>query len=111
MTTKYGNKKTECDGHIFDSAAEARRYRELRLLERANVIEGLKLQPEFILQPAYKRNGKRIQAIKYRGDFLYIEDGVLVVEDVKGVETPVFRLKRKMFEYVYPEIQLKVVAA
>ncbi len=111
MMAKYHNRKTTVNGVTFDSAAEARRYGELRLLERAGVIEGLKLQPKYELQPKFKRGKRTIRAITYAADFAYTEDGKTVAEDVKGVKTEAFKLKAKLFEFRYPEIELRVVGA
>lgn len=96
---KYGNRKTIVNGIKFDSKAEAERYRELRLLEKAGEIKDLILQPEFLLQDKFRYNGKTERAVKYIADFKYfdIAKGVYVVEDVKGVETEAFRIKRKLF--------------
>lgn len=109
--SKYGNRKTERDGIVFDSKAEARRYDELKLLERSGAISDLTLQPTFVLQPSFKRGKRTIRAITYVADFQYAENGKIVAEDCKGAKTEVFRIKAKMFEYVYPEIELRVVAA
>ncbi len=106
---KYGNRKTVVDGIKFDSKAEAERYKELKLLEKAGLIKNLILQPEFLLLDKFKYNGKTERAIKYIADFKYFDvaRGVYVVEDVKGVETEVFKIKRKLFlkqyggEYVF----------
>ena len=108
---KYRNKKTIVNGIEFDSKAEARRYQELLLLIRANKIKAKDLifQPEFILQPAFKKNGKTYRAIKYIADFQYIENGKTIIEDVKGMETKEFKIKRKLFEYKYPDIELKII--
>jgi len=104
MRNKYNARKTERDGFIFDSIWEADRYSELKLLERAGLIRDLvvKPKPAFVLQPAYTRSdGKRIRAITYQPDFTYYDCDLCytVIEDAKGFETPVFKLKRKMFEY------------
>jgi len=94
---KYGARKTEVDGIMFDSAAEAKRYGTLKLLESVGEINGLRLQPEFVLQGEFQRDGKKYRAVKYKADFIYeTKDGVTIVEDVKGLETPVFKLKWKM---------------
>lgn len=106
---KYNNKKTQVDMYIFDSALEAKRYRQLALLQRANKITNLKLQPKFLLQESFKKNGKTYRKIEYIADFSYEENGKTVVEDVKGKETEVFKLKRKMFEHKYPELSLKII--
>ena len=96
---KYSNKKTIADGIKFDSKAEARRYKELVLAQKAGIIRDLELQPEFLLQDKFKYNGKTERAVKYIADFKYfdVSKGVYVVEDVKGVQTEVFKIKRKLF--------------
>lgn len=101
---KYNAKKTEIDGFVFDSKAEAARYLELSILEKSGDISNLELQPEFLCEV----NGKKI--CKYRADFRYIdhETGKTVVEDVKGVKTDVYKLKKKLVEALYGiEIQEK----
>lgn len=108
---KYNNKKVTYDGIKFDSIREKNRYIELKLLERAGEIKDLKLQPIFELQPKYKK-GKNIRSsIKYIADFQYfdIRENKTVIEDVKGVRTPVYNLKKKIFEYVYPDSEIKEV--
>lgn len=99
------------DGITFASAAESRRYGELRMIEMAGHITGLTIQPEFELQPAYTHGGKRERAITYRADFGYDQDGQRVIEDVKGVRTQVFKIKRKLLLYHYPDIDFREVSA
>jgi hypothetical protein len=97
----------EIDGVRFDSGKEARRYNELKLLERAGQIKNLELQPRFVLQESFKRNGETHRKIEYVADFRYIEDGKQVVEDVKSVITkkhPVYALKKKLLFKKYPDI-------
>ncbi len=97
--TKYRAKRTLFDGIWFDSKKEALRYQELKLLERAREITDLELQPEFLIHDKFKFQSKVYREIKYIADFQYKEKGnpsVLVVEDVKGIETPVFKMKWKM---------------
>lgn len=117
MRNKCGNVKIEVDGITFDSKKEANRYCELKLLQRAGVIEDLELQKEFELIPAqyetfarYGKTGKRLQDGKrciekscvYKADFAYKKGGQLVVEDVKGYRDPAsaayakFVIKRKL---------------
>lgn len=98
---KYKNKKTTIDGITFASMKEAKRYQELKLLERAGVIKDLELQKEFELQPSYKKNGRTVRKISYIADFCYYENGKYVVEDTKGCKTQVYKLKKKIFEYRY----------
>lgn len=100
--SKYGNRKTVVDGIVFDSKKEAVRWQELRLLERAGEIHELQRQVPFILIPAQKdERGKVIEKqVKYIADFTYRgKDHRLVVEDVKGVRTDVYRIKKKLLLY------------
>ena len=106
---KYRNKKTQIGMYVFDSIAESKRYKELALLEKAEQIKGLRLQPKFLLQESFKKNGKTHRKIEYIADFMYIENGKIIIEDVKGMETDVFKLKRKIFEYKYPEFELRII--
>lgn len=106
---KYYNKNVIVDGIKFDSIAESVRYKELKLLERAKEISNLELQPKFVLQEGFKKNGKTYRKIEYIADFKYEEKGQVIVEDVKGVETNEFKLKHKLFEYKYPDLELKII--
>lgn len=91
--SKYGAVKTEIDGIMFDSKHEAKRYQELRLLEQAGEIANLRLQVPFELIPKSKYG----MPIRYIADFTYNDlNGQLIVEDAKGVKTPVYRLKRRL---------------
>jgi len=90
--SKYHAKKTVVDGIIFQSRKEAKRYQELKLMQRAGLISDLRRQVTFELIP--KQQGER--AVSYIADFVYSEDGQTVVEDVKGVRTPVYRIKKKL---------------
>lgn len=94
---KYRAKKTKVDDIVFDSYMEAKRYRQLVTLEMAGEISDLVLQPKFRLMDSYKYNGKAIKAIEYIADFMYREDGKLVVEDVKGMRTQAYIIKSKLF--------------
>ena len=99
---KYHNSKTIVDGIKFDSKKEATRYTELKLLLKNGEIKELELQPRYMLQPKYKKNNKTIRSIEYVADFTYIDNnGKRIVEDVKGIKTEVYKLKKKMFEYRY----------
>ena len=106
--SKYRSKKVTVDGITFMSKKEAKRYCELKLLERAGKIKDLQLQYQFILQPPFKKNGKTIRAITYVADFVYFDMERMknVVEDVKGYKTDVYQLKRKMFEYRFPDLTI-----
>lgn len=104
---KYRNKPVEVDGRRFDSKAEARRYSQLKLLQRAGIIADLECQKRYPLTA----HGQAICV--YVADFAYtdLQRRVAVAEDVKGVETDVFRIKAKMFRAEYPGVELRVVKA
>ena len=99
--SKYKNIKTEIDGITFASKKEAKRYAELKLLERAKQISGLKLQPRFEIIPGMRINGKLHRAIHYLADFEYIDNGVRIIEDVKGMQTDVFGIKLRLMKQVH----------
>jgi hypothetical protein len=128
MRSKYGARKTVVDGITFDSKKEADRYRELKLLERAGEICCLRLQVPFELIPAQyeetgevytkgknkgkPKRGKCIEkAVTYIADFVYYNSDATVrtVEDVKGMRTPVFIIKRKLFRWRYPDYDFREV--
>ena len=106
---KYRNKKGIVEDYVFDGIAESRRYKELKLLLKANKISDLQLQPRFLLQDSFKKNGRIFRKIEYVADFKYIENGKTIVEDVKGMQTDVFKLKHKIFEKVYPDLELRII--
>ncbi len=109
MRNKYHNKKVEFDGIKFDSKKEMNRYKELKILERAGMIKDLELQPAFILIPSFKKNGKTYRKSSYIADFKYfdVEQEKIVVEDTKGYLTEVYKLKKKLFEYKYEDLEIK----
>lgn len=108
MRSKYNNKKTTTDRIKFDSIKEAKRYTELRLLEKAGEIKDLTVQPKFTLQCAFTDNmGEKHRPITYIADFRYEEKGKTVVEDVKSsahFQTEVYRIKKKLFLYGYQDV-------
>lgn len=93
--SKYGASKQTVDGITFDSKAEAERYSILKLLEKAGKIQRLEVHPVYPLVV----NGMKIG--KYIGDFHYLENGAGILEDVKGVKTAVYRLKKKLIKAIY----------
>lgn len=112
--SKYKAKKVEVDGIKFDSKKEARRYEELLILEQAGEIKDLKRQVKYILIPAQREpdsvgarggriKGKLIEReCAYVADFVYIDTatGELIVEDVKGMRTSEYIVKRKLMLWV-----------
>lgn len=92
---KYGAVATTVDGIRFPSLKEARRWSDLKLLEKAGVISELKRQVRHPMIVA----GQKV--CDYVSDATYIENGVFVVEDSKGMLTDVFKLKAKLFKAIY----------
>ncbi len=108
--SKYHAKKTVLAGIMFDSKAEAKRYAELLLMQRAGKIHELERQKPFELQPSFKKHGKTVRAISYEAEFVYADEhGNTIVEDTKGVRTEAYKIKRKLFEYKYPDLTIREV--
>jgi hypothetical protein len=101
--SKYGNVRTELDGHTFDSKAEARRYTELKQLVRAGEIAGFGIQPSFVIA----------RGARYIADFIvWDNDGNHWVEDVKSPATAknsTFVLKARLFREKYPCLELRLI--
>jgi len=93
MRNKYGAKRTTIDGIKFDSMGEAAYYEDLKLQEALNLIKIIELQPKIYLTDA---------RILYKPDFLIEEMGKFIYIDFKGVETPVFKLKAKLWMHYGP---------
>ena len=116
---KYHNEKIVYDGIKFDSKKEAKRYQQLKMMEKAGYIYDLKRQVKYELIPAQHIDGKCVErAMTYTSDFEYyvmkplqqktvMADrdaktiGQHIVEDVKGVRTEVYKIKRKLMLYKY----------
>lgn len=103
MATKYNSKSVELDGHVFDSKIEARYYQQLKWLESNKQILFFRLQPRYLLQDAFVKDGRKFRKIEYVADFeIHHLDGSIETIDVKGMETEAFKIKRKLFENKYP---------
>jgi len=104
---KYGATRTNCSaGHSHPSKAEAKRCDDLTLLQRSRIIHELTQQPKF---PCVV-NGAKV--CTYVADFSYRDEGGrIVIEDVKGQATPVYRLKKKLVEALYPYVKITEVRA
>ncbi len=110
---KYRNKRTTVDGITFDSLKEAKRWKELSLMETSGAIQDLKRQVKFVLIPAQREpdtigkrggvhKGKLLEReVSYVADFVYKEKGEWVVEDAKGIQTTEYIIKRKMMLYFH----------
>jgi hypothetical protein len=107
--SKYGNLRSEIDGRKFDSRKEANRYSELKILEAAGRISELELQKPFLIQEGFEvqkeKNKQKVKPMYYVCDFYYYDhdDEGYVVEDVKGVFTDIYRIKKKLFLKKYGE--------
>lgn len=100
-TPKFAAKPVIYDGIRFPSSGQGRRYLQLKLLWQQGHISDLKLEVDFPLIV----NGLKV--CSYRADFVYTENGARIVEDFKGVETPQFKLKRKLMRACYG-IELRI---
>lgn len=102
--SKYHAKRVNVDGTTYDSKKEAKRAMVLEQQEKYGIINNLQKQVSFELQPGYTNNqGKKIRPINYIADFVYEKDGKKIVEDTKGYRTDTYKVKKKIFEYKYPE--------
>lgn len=101
--SKYGNKKVTVKGIVFDSQHEYKRWCELRLLERAGNIQALQRQVKYVLIPSQRgENGKVIEReCSYIADFVYRQNGRIIVEDTKGFRTADYKIKRKLMLHVH----------
>lgn len=93
--SKYRAQPVVIDGLRFASKKEGARYVELKLLEKAGHIKNLELQPRYDMIV----NG--VNCGYYKADFRYFQGGKRIVEDVKGVRTPVYALKCKLVKALY----------
>jgi hypothetical protein len=102
VRSKYRNRKVKG----FDSAKEWRRNQELEIMQRVGEISELNRQVPFVLMPSYtiadettKQGFRTIREIRYIADFTYrLKNGKRIIEDVKGMQTDVFKIKRKLLE-------------
>lgn len=113
--TKFGNVPTWVNDILFQSKKEASYYVQLLMQERCGIVRNIVLQPVFLLQEAFTKNGKKIQKIDYIADFQFEEKAVRGnhwverIVDTKGVLTKEFRIKQKLFEKRYPDKTIIIV--
>src|SRR5262245_26814974 len=93
--SKYRAIPITVDGYRFHSKREAARYGELKLLQKAGEIDGeIELQPPFPLYLEDPYTDESVYVCTYIADFMYTRaDGEVKVEDVKGFDTPMGKLK------------------
>lgn len=99
---KYHSRKITIDGITFDSVREAKRYRDLSLLQRAGEISDLRTQVKYTLIPGQKKpSGGMERPVTYTADFVYKDkDGKEIVEDTKGMRTQQYIIRRKLMLWV-----------
>jgi hypothetical protein len=107
MPSKYGSKKITVDGITFDSKDEAIYYEDLKKKKAKGEILNFELQPTYELIPKFRKQGKLYRATTYTPDFLiYHLDGTEELIDVKGFSTQQGELRRKLFEFNFPDKKL-----
>lgn len=112
---KFSAIKKEIDGHLFDSTGEANAYLLLRQWQMAGAISDLEIQPRYLIQechyhvvnPRTKAGHSKAKNVFYVPDFRFQRNGKTVVVDFKGCKTAVYRIKAKMFQETYPEIEFQ----
>lgn len=111
MPSKYNSQKIIVDGITFDSKDEALYYQYLLQRKAKGEIINFELQPKYTLIPTFRKNGKTSRATTYTPDFLiYHLDGTQELIDVKGFSTQQGEIRRKLFDYKYPELKLTWIA-
>ncbi|MDQ0414199.1 DUF1064 domain-containing protein [Mesobacillus stamsii] len=108
--SKYNAVKTSIDGFTFDSKVEGEYYLKLKEKQRTGEILAFELQPKFLLQNGFRKEGKWIHPIHYIADFeVTYPDGRVEIVDIKGQTTQVFDLKKKLFYAKHPDKTLKLL--
>lgn len=109
---KYNARKMLLDGYSFDSKEEARYYEMLKAQKGQSLIYGFDVHPKFDLIPNFIYRGQKRRGIGYEADFSVVHlDGTVEVVDVKGMETQAGVLRRKLFEWKYPDVNLRWVSS
>lgn len=109
--SKYLSHKITVDGITFDSKDEAKYYEALKIRRYRGEIQGFEMQPKFTLIPAFKKSNKTYRAITYTPDFtIYHNDGTVEYVDIKGMTTQQGELRIKLFNYVYKDLKLSIIA-
>ena len=106
--SKFGNIPQQCgEGITHQSKAEARRCTELHTLQAGGLISDLQAHP----QPRRRLVVNGVKIADYMPDFEYLEEGTQIIEDVKGVSTGVYKLKRRLVEALWPECEFRETKA
>lgn len=108
---KYFARKSVCrQGHTHASKREAARCDELTLLQRSGAISDLEIEPQFwfVIDGRQLKHGNGRRA-GYKPDFMYVENGQTIVEDVKGMAVRDFPLRAALFRHLFPTYELRVI--
>ena len=109
--TKYNSKKIEIDNMKFDSADESKYYLYLKDLKEKGEVRYFLLQPKYVLIPKFVYFGEKRRELTYTADFLvYYPDGTFEAIDIKGFSSQQTEIRRKMFEYKFPNEKLTWIA-
>lgn len=113
MANKYFARKSVCrQGHTHASKREAARCDELTLLQRSGAISDLEIEPQFwfVIDGRQLKHGNGRRA-GYKPDFMYVENGQTIVEDVKSdhTMTEAATLRMALFQHLFPTYELRVV--
>lgn len=109
---KYNNQKVVVDGIELDSKKEGKRYGQLQLMVKMELISDLRLQVIYpLLVTGYVVNGQTVLVKtppmrSYIAEFVYIQDGIEIVEDTKGMKTREYKRKKELMKLVY-NIEIK----
>lgn len=104
--SKYNSRHVKEDGHTFDSKAEHKRYCELKLLLRSGLIAKLEVHPSYPIMIG------EVKICNVIFDFRYVHaSNQIIIEDVKGRDLPMSRIKRKLFKAKYPDSDLRILTA
>ena len=108
QVNKYKNTKVVYKDMKFDSKKEYLRYLVLEDMQRKGEISGLQVQVPFVLIPPFQLYNIKYKGIRYIADFVYKKDGKVIVEDTKGYSTDVYKIKKKLMDYIH-KIEIKEV--
>ena len=108
--SKKSKEKRTLNGYTFSSDVEYRFYVYLLSKQEKGIVKNIIIQPKYLLQEKYEKYGKKVLPIHYISDFeVTYENGDIITYDVKGMSTPDFILKKKIFDYKYPDKILRVI--
>lgn len=109
-TSKSAKEKRTLDGHEFSSDLEFKFYKYLLIQKEEGIVKNITIQPKFLLQEDFVKYEKKIRKIEYIADFeVEYTNGDIIIYDTKGMTTPDFKLKQKMFDFRYPDKILFVI--